>query len=102
MLLNYTLLLSELALPFQAIVRALWRPIMGGVVMSATLLLGFDGSWSTAAGFGPTLARLVAMILVGGASYIMAVGVLWQLFGRPSSPEQQLMAFIVSRRKHVL
>lgn len=97
MLVNYYLLIRELRLPFAAIVRALWRPIAGGMVMAVALAVGFVNVWPIAAEFGILLIQLVGMVAAGAASYIATILGLWLLAGRPDGAERQVMAFLATR-----
>jgi O-antigen/teichoic acid export membrane protein len=82
--LNYAVLLRTLKLSPRRVLSLFWRPTIGTAVMYAATL-AFVAEL-------PTSARsLMGAILFGAAVYVVTVGLLWSIAGRPEGPEKTLV-----------
>jgi lipopolysaccharide exporter len=74
----------------QSLIVVVWRPALGSAIMAVTIFTAnslFDSKIP-----GVTIfLRVIALIIVGSASYISAVLLLWVLSGRPTSAEQSIL-----------
>ncbi|MBL8697867.1 MAG: oligosaccharide flippase family protein [Alphaproteobacteria bacterium] len=72
-----------------------WRPVVAVATMA--IVLGASGyGWpAQAATASTTLADLVVAVLLGAATYVLALALLWQLSGRPQGPERWLLSLLV-------
>jgi O-antigen/teichoic acid export membrane protein len=75
------------------LIAVCWRPVLGCLVMVATLHLA-GLAWTTAAGddVWSLMAGLVEPAIIGAACYGSAVIALWLLVGRPDGAETALWA----------
>jgi hypothetical protein len=63
------------------ILRALWRPVLATAFMFVVVThIALPAAL-------PALVRLVATVAVGGAVYVVGIGVCWLLAGRPEGFE---------------
>jgi lipopolysaccharide exporter len=78
----------------------IWRPIAAGAVMSSVLFVTNLG-WSRSVGDATEIVRtLVVAVSLGAVLYVLTLGALWWLSGRPPGAESDVLALIkrVARR----
>ena len=68
-ILNFLVLSKLLGLKIRKLLASLWRISLAAAAM-VLLLLWVQGSWPGAEAFLPSLARLLALITLGAASYV--------------------------------
>jgi hypothetical protein len=73
--------------------RALWRPALATLCMTAVLRYASDG---LDGGHG---VRLVSLLLAGAVVYVVVLWGCWIAAGRPPGPEQEATAFLRRRLK---
>ena len=82
---NYAVALRQLELPASVIIKALWRPIIGSAAMYFAVRALLDVIP------GNELARLLAGITVGFATYLSVLVLLWRLSGAGASAERAIL-----------
>ncbi len=94
---NYSILLKLLALPFNDLFSAIWRPIFAGIIMSG-IIIWYRTFWS-AGDIGWQTGELVSSVLMGAVVYIAAVLALWRYSGYPVGSEKLVLETLKSRLK---
>jgi hypothetical protein len=74
-------------------VNALWRPFTAAAAMAGAVLL-LDSALPLAGNL-----KLVFNVVSGAVVFISSLLLLWQLSGRPQSPELDIVTFLYARRK---
>jgi len=72
-----------------AMMRLVWRPLLGAAAMAAVLVETGLG-WSD----DPGVSGLLAAVVGGGAVYGLVVLASWLLAGRPAGPETDLLTLL--------
>lgn len=73
------------------VARQIWRSVAGCAAMAA-VLVHFGLGWSSMSGSAGTLGmRLAEAVTLGAIAYVVAVGILWLLSGRPEGPERDMV-----------
>ena len=85
---GFVVVTRKIALRLPAFLGALWRPLIGGVVMVAVVALVRDSAPLLGAAHFVQLATLVPL---GASVYVAAVLVLWSITGRPNGGEMLLL-----------
>jgi len=63
---------------------ALWRPLAAALVMVVAVMMTNSLEWIRGD------ARLAVDVLIGGATFVTSLLLLWTISGRPNSPERDL------------
>jgi lipopolysaccharide exporter len=84
-------LVKCLATTHRKLFSALWRPIVAGAAMAASVLL-------VAPAGGGVLFLLIAKSLLGALVYLTTLVACWLLSGRPDGPERLLLNYARERR----
>jgi hypothetical protein len=90
------MLVSALDGSYVPLARAVVRPVLAAIVMSASVSAAYSAlavgdQWATKA------IILLGLVLFGALTYAAAVAVLWILVGRPRSAESELL-FVMKAR----
>jgi O-antigen/teichoic acid export membrane protein len=89
---TFWMVLRETPIGPRAVASGLWRPVLGSAAMYGSV------RWLIESGVSspdvPVLARLAVAMAAGCAVYVLAVGLLWALCGRPSSAEERVIGWI--------
>lgn len=93
---NLAILMRELQVSFGAFLAAVWRPILASTLMFATVhqfMAWVAGRWPDPA----PLVLLLASVMVGVASYVALVALLWWVFGRRRGVEGRIVRLVLER-----
>ena len=85
--------------PPKSLFRSLWRPFVG---VGALTLVVTNLPSSLETGVATSFLELTSSTLVAGSTYLLVVGLLWLVSGRPSGAEQYLVDLLRSAAGHVL
>jgi hypothetical protein len=88
---SFTVVLRYLELPVRYFLKSVWRVIVSVALMAGAVqaLLGF----MEAQGAAPSLS-LAGGVLVGAATYVVTMLVLWNISGRPAGVERIIVVFL--------
>ena len=84
---NYAIALKLLRLSPLKLVPVLWRPLVAALIMTAVLLVVFPHSAVRPSSLG-NLWAMIAAILLGAATYALALCAMWLAAGRPDGAER--------------
>lgn len=80
----------QLSVSIGDILRTLWRPVIGVVLMSAAVLT-LEHYWPTETTLIGALIQIAAIAALGGVVYFTTVAALWFLAGRPPETEHHIL-----------
>jgi len=98
---NYVFIFRALDMRTWHIVREIWRPIVATAIMTATVQW-YVAEITTVTNLGMQIVHLLAAMVIGFISYLLASLALWQLCGRPLGAEQHVLDYLrrnLSRRR---
>jgi lipopolysaccharide exporter len=87
--LNFAILGRVLGVGVAALVRPLWRPVLGAAAMYGVVRLVLGRLDAAGAGEG---AQLAAGVVAGVLAYVVVVAGLWAAAGRPAGAETTILA----------
>jgi lipopolysaccharide exporter len=99
---NLAVLARTLRLAWSDLGSAFARPLLGIAVMALLLPALLDMLWSRSLSAPMAAAALLALVLLGAASYVAAVLLAWRVLGRPTnSPERAVLEVLgAMMRRH--
>jgi len=90
MLLNYAIIWRVTGISPSAVGAVIWRAVAACLMMSGAVLTLFDYWPRTDATF-PLFLELCCACVVGALVYVVALLVLWRVFGMPSGAEKHAL-----------
>lgn len=69
----------------------LWRPLLATAAMAAVLLVTGFGWDNEIRQIGPAIAAALGAVILGAATYVAALAVLWWMAGRPDGAESYIV-----------
>jgi lipopolysaccharide exporter len=89
---GFTVVMRETGLGIGALAAVIWRPMVAGLAMAATIVT-MRSSWTAAdAGYFPGyLLQLVALVPLGAGIYVTVILGLWFINGCPGGGESKLL-----------
>lgn len=90
---SYVFLFRALDMRTSHIVREIWRPIIATAVMTASVQ-GYVMQVATAITLEMQIVHLLAAIVIGFITYLLASLALWQISGRPKGAEQHVLDYL--------
>lgn len=93
---NYAVLFRKLGLRLAEFFSALWRPVIATAAMGGVVTL-LRAAWPAGASVPEQAGSLAIVTVTGASAYILILGTLWWVVGRPQGPEQFLLDQIASR-----
>jgi lipopolysaccharide exporter len=94
---GYTYIFRALDLRTYHIIREIWRPIVATAVM-ATIVHWYVTEIASGTGLSMQIMHLLAAMLIGFITYLVATLALWQISGRPLGAEQHILDYLRRRR----
>jgi O-antigen/teichoic acid export membrane protein len=90
---NFTLLRREMEIGIATFLGAIWRPMIGALVMAAAVLVA-ENLMPMAADLALIIPQLILLVALGVLTYALAVMLLWHLSGRPSGAERRVLEML--------
>ena len=84
---NYTAVCRVLKISFREVLRAVWRPLASVGVMTIACSWSYRALPASLATTAMTI-RLIELVLLGGATYVLSLVSLWLLAGKPDGGER--------------